>query len=216
MAHARGMAVSKGQTAVHIERGKRIVREQQEVAEIDEEELRAKQRVRRNQLRKRLAYLRSTFKKEVGEIQENLDNNEADRGITKFQKSMLQTLLELIVIAEDQYRRSEGAERAAYALNTLISQSRELIADIDSAKDYDALVNELTEKVIWPEFLHTAQVLVNEIWVLNKSLTPYIEQGYEKRVGDLMDEQAKVFARKLQETYTTIVDKVRNLILDEG
>ena len=166
-----------------------------------------------NKLRKltqRMKGLKSTFKASVGGIVGNLESGDTDRGISIFQKAMLATMLELIPIAEDQYRNSEGNANLLYALNAAISQSRELIADVDAGKDYAQLVQRLSVQVLEPIFLSLANNAVSEIFRFAASIDGDIQPDRRRAVKDALNTLARDLAKLMQSAMVALNTQIQD------
>jgi len=126
----------------------------------------------------RMQGVKSAFMEEVSSIHDLLEKDSKDSAISKFQKAILMMLIETIPLAEDKYRETL-AERSAYAMNTLISQAREVIAEIRADQDRKQLGYELSEYIIFPAFNAIAYNVRSNIYNLQQDLEPYIKDDAE-------------------------------------
>lgn len=178
---------------------------------IDEKQLakkiRKSNRKKAKKLAKRLKRYKSIFKGKVSDIQRFIETNDSDNAIDQAQRQLLLMLIELIPIAEDKYREF-GNERAAYALNSLVSQIRELISDIRSEEDSSQLVQKILNNILHPTFLLLGQNLVDNMYHLRKQIEIYVKPEDMKIVNTRVNESAKNMASYLEEQYKHLMEKI--------
>ena len=90
-----------------------------------------------------------------------LESNENDSAVTLINKKLIQSLVDLIPLAEQNVRNSEG-KQGVYQINSLISSLRELLTDMQSSQDRGMLGKALVEQVIRPVFLDIGMKIVEE------------------------------------------------------
>jgi len=116
-------------------------------------------------------------------------------------------LVELIPYAEDEYR-SNPKERNAYAMNSLISQARELVADIQAERDSKGLALRLSHEILSPAFVSMAQNVIDTIYYLKRTIDPNILPDEQRRVYKHMDEAARSIASYMEMTYNETRDRI--------
>lgn len=147
--------------------------------------------------------LSSLFGEQNAKILDLLQTGDTDKATIHFQRQMLSTLIDMIPIAESKYRET-GHERAAYAMNSLISQSRELIADIQASGNQQDLINNLLMKVIQPHISMLFQNSVDNYYYLKRMLESNIKPGMQQEVNSIIDNSAKEFAHYLENVYNSM------------
>jgi hypothetical protein len=110
----------------------------------------------------------TTFGVPSKQLYSMIQEGKIDQAVVFFQRQMLATILRLIPIAEKQYRR-EKKEHTAYALNSLVSQARELTADIQSSADRAAVAEVIVTDVLMPTFRSFIETVVIETQTLKSA-----------------------------------------------
>ena len=147
----------------------------------------------------------TTFQEDSLRIRKLLQQGQNDNAISLFQKSTLSTIIDLITIAERQYRKKK-VESSAYALNSLISQARELIADLEARHDRLNMASNITREVLQPQFMRMASNIINTLHNTKRSIEPYVKN--EKAVNDKVDEAARSIALFLEELFVDTQVKI--------
>lgn len=123
-------------------------------------------------------------------------------------RSMLMLTLGVIPKAEAYYRK-ERTDRAAYALNALVSQARELVIDLRMVKDVDTQVEYIKDQILMPVFKSFTQVLLQEVFSLkNKVDTSVTNMKLNKAVKSEVD----VLARALGTYQTNMIELIASNI----
>ncbi len=160
----------------------------------------------RKQIR-RLASLHSVFKDDVIQISDLLNSLNTDDAISKFQRTMLQSLLDLIPVAEDRYRK-EGTERSANAFNSMVSQSRELIADLQAERDTKQLALQLSREIIDPAFIGIAQIVIDNLHNLKRSMETYVPEKRHIQLNGIVRDTAKGIAQYIEDQRADIGERM--------
>lgn len=79
------------------------------------------------------------------------DDEQTDGALTLIQRTLLQTLVDVLPVVERGVRRSK-ARRGVYQLNQVVSQIRELMQDMQSLKDKGQLGASVADRVIRPSY----------------------------------------------------------------
>lgn len=154
-------------------------------------------------LKSRLKGLDSAFKEKVAEIQESLDNNQIP--VIEIHKMALAMLVELIPIAEDKYRQY-GNERSAYALNTIVSQLREIMADVRAEQDSSEIIINRVLQIQKQRFQLIGQNIFDTLYHLLHNIGIYIPAEYKKSVQANIKESATSIATYLEQIYKSMVE----------
>lgn len=125
---------------------------------------------------------------------------------------MFRKLAKLIRKAEKQCMKS-GQSRDYYALCTLMSQQREVIADIRSVSDMSGQVSQLENNVMQPMVRSIGQNMLDCFYQL-KALIVNVSKPEETqfalgRLNDITKEQGKF----LQSQYSNAVERVSQIML---
>lgn len=107
------------------------------------------------------AEAKSIIGQNAEQIHQLLEAKENDKAIPLIYRKMLQSLVDLLPLAERQVRKTKGA-RGVYQVNTLISSVRELLNDVQASQDRGMLGQNLVEQVVKPSFSDLAQTIVTE------------------------------------------------------
>lgn len=157
--------------------------------------------------------LASAFKNK--EIMSLLDRDKNDSAISLTRKQMLRTIIDLIPMAEQSYRKFPS-DRNVYALNNLMSQAREIIAELQSDTDRDLVMHRLTSNVISPQASLLANYLIEANFSLKSRMKSYItSKSEEKAVGKLIDDMTKEIGSALKESLEHISKGVA-IVLNEN
>ena len=165
---------------------------------------------RKARLFKRLKRFKSIFKNDAFRIQEYLRENKTDNAIQAAQKKLLKMMIELIPIAESNFRKY-GNERGAYAINAVISQTRELMADIRAEKDSREIAYKIVNEVVHPQFMLIAHNYVDNLYRLRKNVEVYTDpklHGAQESINTKVSECAKECNLFLQEAYKSMRDQI--------
>lgn len=107
------------------------------------------------------AETKSIIGQNAEQIHQLLENKDNEAAIPLIYRKMLQSLVDLLPLAERQVRKTKGA-RGVYQVNTLISSVRELLVDVQASQDRGMLGQNLVEQVVKPSFGDLAQLIVTE------------------------------------------------------
>ena len=156
--------------------------------------------------------VKSTFGIKRSEIARAIEDGNIDAAILTFQKQAYATILKLIPIAEKAYLKDKQ-DRQAYVLNALISQGRELAADLAASGDRAALVNTVATEILEPAFKGLLQDLLNEIIQTKALLAGKIKPQHESTATQILDDLVRAMAQHMSKTYTTTASSIGNTII---
>lgn len=149
----------------------------------------------------------SLFGQETSKIQELLTNRENDNAIDMANRAMLNSLLDLIPIAESRYR-DDPRQSNAYALSNLISQIRELIADLQATADKSLIVDKVVYDILQPTMLTLAQFLIDTNYQLKKEIDPLLHQEKLKEAHTTIDSMSKSSGQYVQLMFNTLKERI--------
>ena len=164
---------------------------------------------------KTLKKLGGEFSRDIPDIFTLLDSNDNDTVQVQviFLKSALATVVDLIPYMEDQARKSRR-EQDAYALNSLISQGREIFSDLRSLSDTDKVADRISISVVDPMFTALSHTFINLIATLRDSLVENCkEDEYSKQQIRLAIQTcATSFGEYLNVSSSTMKESIRKQI----
>lgn len=111
-----------------------------------------------------------------------------DGALSLIQRTLLQTLVDVLPVIERGVRRSQG-RRGIIPLNQTVSQIRELVTDLQSLRDRGHLGATIVERVLRPAFLDIGVQIALAFNAMTLSSK-----------AKMSDEDFKVFNSELQET----------------
>lgn len=158
-----------------------------------------------------LAKLKGTFKNYVPESKMLIARQEVASSGALVQRGMLMQLIDLIPVAEDAYR-AYPSQSNAYALNTLISSAREILAEIEAQNDGTQMSVSLVQEILMPSFQEIAQQIVLAIYALREQMLQVVEQKdravVNKRIDEIGGEVRQFLGDKFADMREKIVDRI--------
>jgi hypothetical protein len=133
--------------------------------------------------KKSLAGLKGTFKKYVPESKMLIARQEVGSSGALVQRGFLMQLIDLIPVAEDAYR-DYPSQSNAYALNTLISSAREVLAEIEAQNDGTQMSVSLVQEILMPSFQEIAQQIVLAIYALREQMLRLVTESKDRTAVD--------------------------------
>lgn len=162
--------------------------------------------------KKNLAKFKGTFKKYVPESKMLFGRQEVGSGGALIQRGLLMQLLDLIPVAEDAYI-DYPSQSNAYALNTLISSAREVLAEIEAQNDGTQLSISLVQEILMPSFQEIAQMMVLAIYALRESMlsvatTPQARDLMHKKIDEAGTQIRTFLGDKFTDIREKVVDRI--------
>lgn len=152
--------------------------------------------------------LSSMFGEQNSKIMGLLQKGDTEKATVHFQRQMLATLVDMIPIAEAKYRETSH-ERAAYAMNSLISQCRELISDIEANNSSQQLANTLLIKIIKPFCSNILQNIIDTTHFLKKRVESNIKEGFQQETNTYVDDAVKSIGLYMEQSYNALRVQVK-------
>lgn len=175
------------------------------------EQMDKKQKVKE---KRRLATMNSLFGQYTDDIQKLIEIGDNDIMSLRFQKNMLVTLIDVLPIAEEQYRKNPGQSNS-YAFSGLIAQCRELINDIQAASDRSLLSNRIGRDILIPAFTRIAQNVIDTMHYTKRELESIVPDDKVVRLHTSLDNSAKSIAKFINDMYGDIQTKTNEMIMEE-
>ena len=144
--------------------------------------------------------LKSIIGDSAEEIQQLLEVNNNDSATSLMQKKLLQSLIDVLPLAENTIRET-GGSRGVYQFNSLITSLREIIIDIQAVKDKGALGDSMVDKVVRPAFLDIGMTVVLEDERMLKEIKSQVDSATYKAIREIHSDGLKRIAMDIQQKY---------------
>lgn len=149
------------------------------------------------------------LRKQVGADNDHFNPEQVN---TEMLRALLAMVVSLIPVAEANYRSSRK-ESAAYALNALINQAREVSTDLRMAKDYEGQALFIRDNILSPIFRAFTQNLLNEHQHLKNTIDTSISRDKEARkIKAELDDVTRSLGKFLSETITKSFADIDNYL----
>ena len=149
--------------------------------------------------------LRTQFGQGTEKILRLLEQDETDPAIALIYKRLLQSVVDVLPLAEMGIRASKGI-RGVHGFNMLISSLRELMVDVQSAQDRGMMGQTLVMSVIQPSFSDLAQDTVQEFATLAADVKGFLsDEDYAKFLPLLKDARSRL-ANRMSVHYNVMKD----------
>ncbi len=162
---------------------------------------------------KNIQTLSNLFGADADKIQNLINSKDSENAIEHAQKSLFNMLIRLIPTAEQQYLEYKN-ERAAYALNALVSQTRELISDIQSTKDRSQVADTIIMSIIQPIMTTLAQFLIDNSRYLRKDLLEIVDAREIKNLNEALDRNIKNIGSYLPQLVAQLEERINKTLSD--
>jgi hypothetical protein len=151
--------------------------------------------------------LRTQFGSGTEKILRLLEQDETDPAIALIYKRLLQSVVDVLPLAEMGIRKSKGV-RGVHGFNMLISSLRELMVDVQSAQDRGMMGQTLVMQVMQPAFTDLAQEMVQEFSVLAADVKAQLsDEDYQKFLPLLKESRSRI-ANRMTHHYNIMRDGV--------
>jgi polyhydroxyalkanoate synthesis regulator protein len=144
--------------------------------------------------------LGSYFNEHSSKIIDMLEAGDNDGGITLLKKKLLQTVIRTLPAAEKVLVESESS-KGTYQFVTLISQIRELMADIQADRDRAYIAQSLLETIIRPRFMDIAQNMMTKHHDFRKGSEEYVKPQHAQAYSTELLKLAKDLAKDMMTSY---------------
>jgi len=142
-----------------------------------------------------------------------LNSSDDEGAITLTQRALLKSTILLIPEAERNVKDSGGA-RGVYAYNSLVSQCRELLADLTASQDAALIASSINVGTVQPAFISMVQYMVDANYRLKKDLKDLLPAENVRKANELIDGTAKGLARYFQEQCKDVQVKIERRLVD--
>lgn len=167
-----------------------------------------------SKLAKTVKEVGSTFGVRKHEIMQAIEEGNIEHAVGQFQRQAYSTVVNLIPIAEKAYLK-DRREHQIYCLNALISQGRELAADLMAANNREQLAQTLLHEVLEPAFKNILQQVMQEQMHMKAVLSDKIKPPYVTMTSSEQDESLRRIAAAMTEIFKSTADQFNRKILGE-
>lgn len=152
------------------------------------------------------------FGKQTDKILGMIEQDDADGAVILIQKALLSSVISVLDQAENNVIASGGA-KGIYAFNTLISQVRELIGDIQASQDTALIAKSIAD--LYNNLLRgVAQSVIDQHHMLKRDLEPYLDKKDRKSVLSKVDETTRGIAQYLSHVSSEGREKVYERLVE--
>ena len=154
----------------------------------------------------------STFLDNMGDALRVLDavSNSSETG---FDRASVKMLLDLIPHAERRYRKW-SSQPNAYALNSLLTQVREILADLQASEGRDELLISVIKETMRETAHDMMQVLVDNTNFIWGRLKDDLPENRRERLHDAVKDIGIESARKSQDVFRRTLDDLAAQIMN--
>ena len=149
----------------------------------------------------------SLFGERADEIMHLVEMDDRDGMITVLYKQLMKMLVDLMPTVEKSVRATKGF-RGVRSLNEMVSQIREMIADMQAVQDKGMMGQRLIARYVRPAFLDIAgQMMVNNERMISEIL-PHVDPKHRDEVRKNMQMAQRELAKYIQSQYTSIAENI--------
>lgn len=132
------------------------------------------------------------------------DDTQTDGALTLIQRTLLQTMVDVLPVVERSVRTSRG-QRGVYQLNQCISQIRELTTDIQSLRDRGQLGAAVVERTLRPAYLDLAVQISLALTGIGDSAKSYMSaEDYKVFRTEVMAPMTRTIATYVKDQYDDV------------
>jgi hypothetical protein len=151
--------------------------------------------------------LQSMFGKKAGVIVDMLEMDDSDGALTLVSRSLLQTLVDILPIAENNVRKTDGA-KGVYGFNQLVSQVREMCNDIRAHQDRGHIGQRIVEQSVRPVFVSISMQIVQAFIELDSIARVSMKETDYARFVKALDSMKTNLAQYMMSQYTEVEQQV--------
>jgi hypothetical protein len=153
--------------------------------------------------------LTENFGQAAPKIIDMLEMNDNDGAMMLLQKRLLQSSISMLTYAERLMTNTEGA-KGTYQYATLVSQIREIMADIQAQRDRSFIANSIIDQSLRPVFIDMAEMIMNKHQTFRKEMIEdkIIRDNKELPFNTGLRDLAKSMAEEMQGKYKDLSFKI--------
>lgn len=153
----------------------------------------------------------SSFGRSVPAIRRHLAGRDYGSAAITAKGALLATLVELVPLAESAVRENR-AQKGIYQFNSLVSQMREVLIDLEGDKDLDGLVLNIFNEGIDPKLRLLGQMLIQWNTGVKLNLRSLVPPDVYKECASMVDDQTQQLAMYVSQMATSIKQDVETKI----
>lgn len=153
----------------------------------------------------------SSFGRSVPAIRRHLAGRDYGSAAITAKGALLATLVELVPLAESAVRENR-AQKGIYQFNSLVSQMREVLIDLEGDKDLDGLVLNIFNECIDPKLRLLGQMLIQWNTGVKLNLRSIVPPDVYKESASMIDDQTQQLAMYVSQMATSIKQDVETKI----
>lgn len=153
----------------------------------------------------------SSFGRSVPAIRRHLAGRDYGSAAITAKGALLATLVELVPLAESAVRENR-AQKGIYQFNSLVSQMREVLIDLEGDKDLDGLVLNIFNEGIDPKLRLLGQMLIQWNTGVKLNLRSIVPQDVYKECASMVDDQTQQLAMYVSQMAASIKQDVETKI----
>lgn len=151
--------------------------------------------------------LNSRFGTQAQTIIDMIDMGNSDGASSLIVKALLQSLVEVLPMAEHNIRQSKTT-KGIYGFNTIVSSIRELLGDLQSLRDRSSLGQSIVDKTVRPSYMDIAVQVVSAFTLIQDSAKSRMDPSDFKEFRTNLDGVKKGLSDYLMAQYKDVSDKV--------
>lgn len=172
------------------------------------------ERLKMKKILKKTKLLRSNFKNAVPRIHELISEDNLPAAMSMASRGFLIMLTELIPILEQTVRDKPG-QSSVYSLNALVSQVREIQADIKADNDQASLAERICEEIIGRIAMEYAQKMALAFYHLREQIRPMIATSAINAFEGTYNKQALEIGGTVEEMGNKMKERVAEVMILE-
>ena len=181
--------------------------EEEDEAQQEERQLPAKSGKQGHLTKRAERILNTRFGEKAPLIIEQLEFGVTDGVTSLITRSLLQSLVDVLPMAERQIRKS-GATKGIYQYNQTIGSIRELLADIQASQDRGMLGQSIVEKAVRPAFLDISVQIVTAMAEFEAFAKNNMEPEQRKEFRELVETINRSLATYISTQYREVSETV--------
>ena len=142
----------------------------------------------------------SVFKRGREELEAMLDDI-PDGPDTAIEKLSIKMLVDLIPEAEAAYRENPS-QSLAYALNSFLTNIRELRQDLDERATQKDIVSDIMVHVMQPKFQEIGRIVIDAHYSMKSQMSQFVERKRRARMKRDIDQVTRDIGSKLEAVYS--------------
>lgn len=162
---------------------------------------------------KELEEMTGEFKVDLPDIFSMIDDQDAKaEDIQKaFLRAAFATVVSLIPVMEEQAHKKRN-ESGAYALNALLSQGREIAADLRALQSSEEIAARISALVIDPSYMSIVATIVQTLSNLRDEMEKFVQPGKEMQMRQIFQIHAVNIGQFLDVSRSNVKARIEEMI----